>query len=188
MMHLAENINVEEILPHTMIYLVGIKHEYQHDGSDRVDESAKRNFIAALENMIKECGVSLIAEEFSVQALKNSNATVSTARHIANKLNIKHLFCDPNDEERKNIGVPSREIIKSLLNIKGPVQINTQEYNLINEEARKYYSKREEFWFEKIMPHLGIVIIFLCGLDHLENFKSLLISKGTVPKVLEILH
>jgi len=165
-----------------MIYLIGIiDHGFQHDVIGSVDENARRKFLLYLESTIKRYKASLISEENSEEALRESNSTI---RPIADKLNIKHLFCDPDREERNNIGIPSREEIKSMLNIQGLVCENSVEDNQIKEEQRKYHPIREKFWFGKIEPYLSEVIIFLCGFDHIKSFEFLLIDKGYTPKVL----
>lgn len=167
-----------------MIYLIGTKHEFQHNGHGGIDGRPKEKFISCLENEIKAHGIFLVAEEFNEEALQKSNATISILLHIAEKFKIKHLFCDPNTEERKIIGIPSGEEIKGRLNIKSPVYENSVDDNRIKEERRKYYPARENFWFEKIQIYLNKPMIFLCGFDHLENFKLLLDNKGYETEVL----
>ncbi|MBI3335067.1 MAG: hypothetical protein HY001_01035 [Candidatus Portnoybacteria bacterium] len=167
-----------------MVYLIGIKHEFQHNGHGGINGHVREKFISCLENEIKIHSVFLVAEEFSEEALQKSDATISTLKHVADKLKINHFFCDPNTEERKIIGIPSREEIKNTLNIKGPVYENSVDDNRIEEEQRKYHQIRENFWLEKIKIYLKKPIIFLCGLDHLENFKLLLDNKGYETEVL----
>ena len=169
--------------PLQMIYLIGIRHEFQHNGCGSVEENSRENFISYLENMIKEHKASLIAEEFSEEALQKSNATISAAKCVANKLNIKHLFCDPNTKEREIIGIPSCDEIKKGLAFTKPY-LNHGEVKILDAEKKKYFPQRENFWFEKIEKHLNEVIIFLCGSDHIKSFESLLIDRGYTPEIL----
>lgn len=168
-----------------MIYIIAIKHESQHNGPYS-NEVLRNKLVFYLENAIKKYAISLIAEEFNEKTLTNSHATIDTAKYVADKLNVKHLFCDPNEEERKLIGIPLREEIKNTLGLKGPIFVDSLEDKQITEEQRKYYPIRENFWFEKIEQYLDEVIIFLCGSDHVESFKSLLSIKGYTVKVLVV--
>lgn len=166
-----------------MIYLVGIRHEFQHNGRGSIDEISKKKLISYLESTIKEHGVSLIAEEFNEEALQKSNATIDTVGCLADKLNIKHLFCDPNTEERKIIGIPSCDEIKKGLGFTKPY-LSHDEVKTLDAEKKKYFPQRENFWFEKIKKYPDEVIIFLCGPDHVEGFESLLVDKGYTPEIL----
>ncbi|MBI4995237.1 hypothetical protein HZC21_06425 [Candidatus Peregrinibacteria bacterium] len=163
-----------------MIYLIGTRHEFQDSSSRSADEISREKFASYLEGAVKEYGVTLIAEEF-----QESRATVSTIKHVADKLKIRSLFCDPNTEERKNIGIPSRGEIKSALNIIGAVYEGSVEDKQINEEQKKYHPIREKFWLNKIKIYTGEIIIFVCGQDHIVSFNSLLISNGFKTRVLE---
>lgn len=166
-----------------MVYLIGIRHEFQHNGHGSVDGISRGKFTSYLENMIKEYGVSLVAEEFNEEALQKSNATSSTAKCVADKLSIKHLFCDPNTKERKVIGIPSCDEIKKGLGFTKPC-LSHDEVKILDAEKKKYFPQRESFWFEKIKKHLNEVIIFLCGSDHINSFESLLINQGYTPDIL----
>jgi hypothetical protein len=74
----------------------------QHGGAMT---KAKRRFIdefaVYLESSARELKVTEIAEEFNQDALGKSNTTYCTAREVAAKLGIRHRFCDPTAEERK---------------------------------------------------------------------------------------
>lgn len=166
-----------------MVYLIGVKHELQHNGRCSVD-NLNKEFVSYLEDAIKVHEIFLVAEEFSEEALKKSGATIGTVRDIANKLNIKHLFCDPNKDERKNVGIPCREEIKSTLNIRDPVIKDSEEDNRIKKEQRKYHSIREKFWLSKIEGYLNETILFVCGTDHVKSFGALFTKKGYKSTVL----
>jgi hypothetical protein len=74
----------------------------QHGGAMT---KAKRRFIdefaAYLELSARELEVTEIAEEFNEDALRKSNTTYCIAREVAAKLGIRHRFCDPTAEERR---------------------------------------------------------------------------------------
>jgi hypothetical protein len=84
------------------IYLVGVDHIIQHDGFLWPAKlAAIEEFSRYLEKEVATREVSLIAEEFSLDALAKSCATTSTATAVADRHGAKHLFCDPGRNERK---------------------------------------------------------------------------------------
>lgn len=167
-----------------MIYLIGVYHNIQHDGNGCADLSVRNKFQVFLMGKVKKYDIVLLAEEFSEEALQEHNATAGTLKYGADRLNIKHLFCDPNKEERKIIGILCREKIKSALNIRGGVHADSAEENRIKEKQKEYHPVREMFWFEKISNYLDRNIIFVCGADHVRSFETLLTSKEHKPVVL----
>lgn len=173
-----------------MIYLIGVDHEIQHDGIGCASLSLRNKFSVFLKNKIVEYDITLLAEEFSEEALYEiSKGKIATVKNVAEELKsekpkVEHKFCDPNKKERKIIGIPCREEIKSMLNIQGPVCENSVEDNRIKEEERKYYPTREQFWFGEISNYLNRNIIFVCGAEHVRNFEILLTEKKYKPIIL----
>lgn len=166
-----------------MTYLIGLNHNIQHNGNGCADLSVRNKFSIFLKERIKEYAISLVAEEFNEDCLKNSKGTVSTAHKVVEELKsegliIEHEFCDPNEKEREAIGIPRREEIKSMLNIHGLVIENSAEDNRIKEEQRKYHHVREKSWFNITEKHLNKNLIFICGADHIKSFEALLTTKG----------
>jgi len=89
------------------IFLIGVDHRIQwlpkHIGPEWVKEL--QNFSDHLSKACTDHKITLIAEEFSEEALSNSDAIDSVARGVSFELGIKHLFCDPNSQERENSGI-----------------------------------------------------------------------------------
>ena len=161
-----------------MIYLIGVNHKIQHNRDGDTGLSLRNKFSAFLVSKVKEYNITLLAEEFSEQAFQESNATIDTVKDVAEKLSIKHLFCDPNKKERKGINIPCREEIKNTFNIHGPVIGSSSEDSRIKEEQRKYHNVRENFWYNRIEKHISKNLIFICGADHMKSFETLLVGKG----------
>ena len=89
-----------------MVHLVGVDHMIQHGGA--MTEVKKRFvdvFAVYLESSARELKVTEIAEEFSQDALGKSNTIYCTAREVAAKLGIRHRFCDPTAEERRQYDI-----------------------------------------------------------------------------------
>lgn len=174
-----------------MIYLIGVNnHNIQHDGNGCADLSLRNKFSAFLKNKIVEYDIALLAEEFSEEALyKTSKGNMTTAQSAvkdlkAENLKIEHRFCDPDEEKRKEIGIPSRDEIKSKLGLRGPILLDSIQDKQIKEELRKYYPTREQFWFNKISDCFDRNILFLCGSNHIESFSLLLNSRQYKTEIL----
>lgn len=93
-----------------MIYLIGVDHVIQHDGCLwPAKVAAIKEFSQYLETMIAEKKISIIAEEFSHDALSMSCATISTAHAVANLVGAVHKFCDPDKREREDHNITTKD-------------------------------------------------------------------------------
>ena len=138
-----------------MVFLIGVNHIIQHTGfSFHQKEAAISEFLEHVEMKALELKVKTIAEEWSQEANKNNNVPFSTVQTVATKLDLKHIFCDPTNQERKKHGIEKS---------------NTD--------------GREEFWIERLKEVLQDNILFVCGEDHLESFKSKLNSCGILVEI-----
>ncbi len=155
-----------------MIYIVGVCHEVQF-----INETSNLpligNFANHIIETIKRNNITILAEEWSEQALKAWGSNTDTLRTIAKKLEIEHIFCDPDDAERKKIGYPTRQDMRKTLNL--PSTFNTEtdleEANKkIKEEERKFYPIREKYWLEILGDKIQEDILFVCGDDHIKTF------------------
>lgn len=159
-----------------MIYLIGVEHnktqwEYQ-DGSNKKFVSF---FTDNIRRHIKKLNITVIAEELNQECLEQQNVDKSTAQKIAEEFRIKHVFCEPPALERNRLGILSPVEISLQMFHKELWQIvdNSPEQRLINEEHEKHFSKREQFWFDKIVDLKEQNILFICGKDHTKRFKKL---------------
>ena len=80
-----------------MIYLVGVDHQVQHRKSDQLSIE----FANYLSTKAKELNINLVCEEWFQNLLEENGVKTSVPQDVANKCDIKHMFCDPNREERK---------------------------------------------------------------------------------------
>ena len=136
------------------MFLIGINHEVQYT-NEYTDVSLNQAFAKYLGEQSERFNVTLIAEEFNIEAGSRSRATAYTAKDVADKLGIGHRFCDPNSSERKALGIPREQ-----------------------EDRDKNFRMREQLWFDKIKDKLHEPIIFICGSDHVERFQSLVLNKS----------
>lgn len=175
-----------------MVYLIGTDHRVQHNGRVSDDSLINdvneliRKFEEYLLGKIKELNVCLIAEEFNEEALHKKWATESVARNIANKADIEHRFCDPTKSERRELGIPCKnDIILGLFGKQIKHSLTCDQKELIKKEEQKYWHIREKFWLDKIRDKLQEPLIFICGVDHIEGFKGLIIEKGFGVRIID---
>ena len=154
-----------------MVYIIGVNHQVQHNRS--LPQTSE--FLAFLEDFIKDKEIALIAEEWSDDASDTSAVATSTVEDFASINGIDYLACDPTFAERKVLGIRSSEDIRQEL-IKlakqGPyTKEKSKEYQkkLITED----HHKRERFWLEQIQNYTDEDIIFICGTEHIGKFTSL---------------
>ena len=116
----------------------------------------------------------LIAEELSEDAIRKWNASDSVARNIAKTLSVNHLFCDPNIDERKVLGIKCRQqIIREL----GYGSVLTREQSLqVDKIEKSHWDVRERFWLDKLIENSSGRTIFLLGTDHVDRFVTLLMA------------
>ena len=91
-----------------MIHLVGVDHMIQHNGyMNNKKRVAIRAFQDYLREQIQATGAMLLAEEFSEDALRMSNASTATVKQVADEVCLPHLFCDPGPQERIQLQIVS---------------------------------------------------------------------------------
>jgi len=129
-----------------MIYLLGIDHQVQHQKQTQVSMV----FAFYLSKKIKELNIKFLGEEWFKDLLKENGVATTITQGVATKHKIDHRFCDPNRDERRDIGWFSK----------------------------KDDDKREKFWLEKMKDKTEENIIFVCGADHLGSFSTLLSDSG----------
>lgn len=168
-----------------MVYIIGIDHLVQYNGP------LTRNILNEFRNfMISEIGrldISLIAEEFNEEFLHDVfAATEGTAKSLAELTGVEHIYCDPDERERKILGIPYyadvKDMVKHRYGIKEKIIFDNKLRKIIeheiHEEVRKYWHVRENFWLETIKGKVQKNILFLCGYEHVPGFSILLASKG----------
>jgi hypothetical protein len=152
-----------------MIYILGIDHLVQHNKS--LVETI--SFIKYIEIFIINKQIEVVAEEFSEYAASLNKVQMSTTKEVSDRLKRIHLYCDPNHEERKKIGIRDDNQIKKDLGITTPY-IASQDLSRFDLEKKKDFFKRETFWYKKIEKYLAKNILFICGNTHLETFPLIL--------------
>jgi hypothetical protein len=165
-------------------HLIGLSHGAQMKDKGVPENEAQKEFRACLESALGSLKPNLVAEELSEYALEyvgeqKQVKQESLTKLIADSASIEHRFCDPNDEERKEIGYVegSAKVLELML---GDEPLSSEEINLraFGTEVHKHWPARERFWLDKLGEVKGKVVVFVCGDGHIDSFKSLLAKHG----------
>lgn len=168
-----------------MIYVIGINHDIQFDKQS----SLIQEFISYLKNIVKKNRIDVIAEESSEDALKKWDVEKTSVQEFSDNNGLKYIACDPNIDERKILGIRTDEEIKKEKGL--PRALNHEQLCILDQEKKRDFIKREEFWLNKIKGYSANQVIFICGTDHLNNtqkpegFEKLLSSKNYKYKLLK---
>jgi hypothetical protein len=111
------------------------------------------------------------------------NAT-SVAQLVARHLKIAHVFSEPNQSERQELGLRAgNEMVEHVHGIAN--RTGTAFLEVHAEEVRKQFAVRESFWATRLAPHNPDTnsMVFVCGADHCETFPETLRQKGLEAKL-----
>lgn len=161
-----------------MIFLIGVNHEVQYIKKG-IDNTKFKLF---LKTKIEETKADLIAEEMSGYALKKFGMTNSVPRAVAEELGIKHLYCDPDKNQRKELGILEEKDI--IAKISGGKVLHPKDQERFIKIRNIMWNKREVFWYQKLMKFRFKKCIFVFGSDHVDNFLNLLDRHNLKPHLL----
>ena len=164
--------------------LIGVSHGYQYAGNASVDAAAFLNFLREMQALHR---ADLLGEELNSEAIDNTRykgVTGSVAQEVAKEAGIRHLFCDPTQKERQQLGIPSRQEIIERLGYKGLPCLTPQQDMDVRVEEKKYWETRERFWLGKLVESPEDLIMFVLGACHINRFQTLLYGSGHDSKIL----
>jgi hypothetical protein len=137
-----------------MIHIIGTAHGKTQYWSDLIRKAESLDtcpvIVERFESYLQDAAISLnataIAEENSKQLVDQLEGGSSVAKKVAEELDLRHAYCDPDLDERASLGVG------------------------IHKEDR------EPIWMDRIQPLSPneTSIIFVCGACHSVSFHSLL--------------
>lgn len=140
-----------------MINIIGTAHTKTQFWSNAIRDGLSLDTCAAIvdrfEAYLRETAISLrakvIAEENSEHAVVQLAGGASVAKKVAEELRAHHVYCDPDPSERQALNIQTDE-------------------------------RREMVWMYRIRPFdpNEISIVFICGANHSEAFRTLLERNG----------
>ena len=104
------------------------------------------------------------------------------ARDISNKLNIKHIFCEPTKSDRRELGILNENKICELLGI-DILSLNKEDEDRLKEKHKEYSPIREKFWFEQFFEFRNQKILMIIGAGHTSSFSEILKNNGCDYKI-----
>jgi hypothetical protein len=175
-----------------MIYIIGTIHSVQvWSDAKRHNTSfdASKEMMMAFENYLEETAKSLNANMIAEEAceewiLKHGQGASSVAKDVAIRSGIGHLFCDPDSQERRSIGLKVGPELTEYVR-KVAADTGRQFDEVYREEREKGFAPREAIWIERLYNHEpnNRTLIFVCGADHVETFRSALDARQIMAEV-----
>lgn len=156
------------------VFIIGVAdHEFQrqHDGN-----AAAEDFKSLLTNICNKHEFWVIAEELSAEDLASRKSCDSVARLIAIAHGCKHVFADPNAEERRALGIPDDDEIGRRHNIRWlDFFENPNGYEAAIAAKRPlYWPLREAEWLRRIRLCNAFPCLMIIGAAHIDSFSELL--------------
>ena len=144
------------------------------------DPEGARRLKTLVASLCGEKDISVVAEEFSKEACENSNVKASICHQVANRLQLRHIYCDPISSERTRLGIPSQADLdergKKELGVK--YIMGKENIDYCDRLAAPHHPIREKFWLTKLEPHKDENVVFICGSDHIDSFAAMLTKNG----------
>jgi hypothetical protein len=157
-----------------MIYILGVN-EHRYQAINPNNNPYECEFHDYVLKHVRAKGINHLAEEMNDEFLRRENgAQESICRKMASDLRITHSMCEPNTLERKQIGYVEKPWEEFVSEEGCNKKINAAHVAF----HKKQWDLREEFWFQKLEPHLNANVLFVCGAQHSNRFSKLLKSKG----------
>ena len=160
------------------VFLFGTDHRYQRRSSD-FSEVQHKAFIQKLDDVCDAKLVEAIAEECSLEALKENNIDESVPEIFSKKNGIVHKYCDPNREKRANLNISQEN------DIRASAIFNNWSEDKIQEEILLSHNRRESYWMDMLYKLNQWPVLFICGADHVQSFSHVLRNNDIDVEIIE---
>jgi len=174
-----------------MIYLIGVEHRVQSipvGGEETADQNKYR---LCLEQAIQQYQPTVVAEEYSEDALKRSELLGNRpqeffTRKITTARNVKHVLCDPDLKTKYSMGYQERTGWAMQIS-----RLSMRDSRLDRRllpaalEVLKDFPLREKYWLRQLKDVLGQEVVFVCGDYHVDTFGVRLKDNGIPFQVVE---
>jgi hypothetical protein len=166
-----------------MIFIIGTDRYVQVSTTPKRDGAGKQDLIRFqryLSVSAKHLGAKMIAEEASKEWVNDQGPDAwSIAKRVAEQMGIRHRFCDPDAGERRAAGLKSGGELWDKANAIS-MRSGRDIVAVWREEVRNSFPAREDFWLRrlKVRGFKKMTILFVCGAEHVDTFKTTLASNG----------
>lgn len=153
------------------IYVIGTHHDLQvADGRQRPEDVARfRDCISAACTRLQ---VAAVAEEMSVEAVRQGRQPESVCRQVATTLGLPHIYCDPDSKTRETLG------IRQEADLHMDVFYERLSPDELHKAIRAEHAKRERIWLDQIRRLDAWPVLFVCGAKHVVPFCALVKREG----------
>ncbi len=165
-----------------MLYILGVDHSFQSYYSN--------TFHDYIYSIIKDYDIKLLGEEYSTEARDMFHPQEeSQLKQISQQTTVKHLYCDPTEEERELLGIESETQVRERLGFGFRARIvGTKEHKLVKKEMQKQWILREKEWLKRLnnanLQELNT--LFVLGNLHTKRFARLVESNNVPFTILSI--
>ena len=101
----------------------------------------------------------------------------SVAQKVAAELGLKEpLFCDPDSEQRKLLGIEDEKLIELEWDFERRISADEAKRRI-----RESRTKREHYWLKQLQKNVSeseCPVLFICGAEHVNTFSKLLRESG----------
>lgn len=149
------------------VTLIGTSHTYQLPGNPAAGE-----FGDFVEEICDKFAVRAVAEEMSLEALTQKDASLSLCEQVANTRGIAHRYCDPNNEQRQALHTRQEG------DIRFEAFYDEWDQDRLEREIRATHSRREQYWLNQLLDLDCWPVLFVCGAAHIEHFSGALRAYG----------
>jgi len=160
-----------------MLLVIGTGHHYQLGAGVRFgDDYCTEEDAMAFANLLRELtvthGVHVLAEELNQQALEEVDKNTSVVQMVAAEQAMPHLFCEPDRQERHQLGIRTENDIRISAFPK------TLTEDVVQALSTESWRHREMEWLRRLDAVKSEVVLFVCGANHIPTFVPLAQEQG----------
>jgi hypothetical protein len=141
-----------------MIHIIGTAHELTQYWSDAIRRGESIDTNSEIERYLLDAVGSLaataLAEELSQQCVEERVGGMSVCKKVADDLGLRHLFCDPDHDERRELNITTAD----------------QREDLWVSRVATLVARENS-------------VIFVCGVDHCSTFRAKLERRGLQARI-----
>ena len=150
-----------------IVVLVGTSHSIQMATGGTCQQLVDR-FEAFLTNLCATKGIRGVAEELNPEALALRNRSTSIPQRIAVARKLEHRFCDPNRQERADLGIVEETQIEMK------AWVHEWSKNETATQQTMHRTMRERLWLRELNRMEQWPVLFVCGANHMSSFQQIL--------------
>lgn len=148
-------------------HLIGLNHAHQLEGYKQGEFDTFRRYLTSF---CVNGKIDLIAEELNQETIALWKAKGSVAKTVAKSLSIEHLFCDPELQDRRRLGIFSS--LEISLNLGYRRALTHKQSAIFDAELRKGWPIREKCWLDQLGRVLFQRCAFILGAEHVDTFSA----------------